>query len=71
MQVFQYAQMVVSVLLITVILLQNRGSGVSGVFGGGGNVYRTKRGLDKTLYKATIVLALLFFAISVASLLAS
>lgn len=68
MKLFQYAQIIVSVLLITVILLQNRGAGVSGLFGGGGNVYRTKRGLDKTLFKATIVLAFVFFAISIASL---
>ena len=62
--------MIVSVLLITVILLQNRGGGVSGIFGGsGGGNFSTKRGLDKTLFKATIVLAFAFFAISVASLL--
>jgi len=68
MRLFQYAQIVISVLLITVILLQNRGTGVSGLFGGGGGVYRTKRGLDKTLFKATIVLVILFFGISIATL---
>lgn len=68
MKLFQYAQIVISVLLITVILLQNRGTGVSGLFGGGGGVYRTKRGLDKTLFKATIVLVILFFGISIATL---
>ena len=69
MRLLQYAQIIVSALLITVILLQNRGAGVSGLFGGGGNVYSSKRGLDKTLFKATIVLAFAFFTISVASLL--
>ncbi|PLX21504.1 preprotein translocase subunit SecG [Candidatus Parcubacteria bacterium] len=71
MKLFQYAQLVVSILLITVILLQNRGAGVSGLFGGGGNVYSAKRGLDKTLFRATIVLAVIFLAISIASLLAA
>jgi len=70
MRLFQYAQIIVSILLITTILLQNRGGGVSGLFGGGGgNNFSTKRGLDKTLFKATIVLAFIFFAISVASLI--
>lgn len=60
---------IISVLLVTVILLQNRGSGVSGVFGGEGNVYRTKRGAEKFLFYATIVLAVLFFGVSLYSAL--
>ena len=60
---------IISVLLVTVVLLQNRGSGVSGVFGGEGNVYRTKRGAEKFLFYATIVLAVLFFGISLYSAL--
>ena len=70
MKLFQIAQLVVSIALITVILLQNKGGGVSGLFGGSGNVYSTKRGMDKTLFRATIVLALVFFGISIASILA-
>lgn len=56
-------QMIVSVLLIIAILLQNKGAGLSETFGGGaggGNVYQTKRGFDKFLFAATIVLAVLF-----------
>ncbi len=44
--------------------MQNRGSGVSGVFGGEGNVYRTKRGAEKFLFYATIVLAILLFGVA-------
>ena len=44
--------------------MQNRGSGVSGVFGGGGEVYRAKRGAEKLLFNGTIVLAVLFFSIA-------
>lgn len=53
-------QIVVSILLIISILLQNRGAGLSETFGGSGNVYQTKRGFDKFLFIATMVLAILF-----------
>ena len=55
-------QLIVSVLLITVILLQAKGSGLSGVFGGEGGVYRTRRGLEKGVFISTIILAILFLA---------
>lgn len=57
-------QIVVSILLVIVILLQQRGTGLSTTFGGMGNVYRTKRGLEKGLFVATVVLATLFVAIA-------
>ena len=57
-------QIVISVLLIISILFQNRGAGLSETFGGGGggggNVYQTKRGFDKFLFTATVILAVLF-----------
>ncbi len=59
------AQIVVSVLLIVAILLQNRGAGLGSAFGGSGGVYLTKRGLEKKLFIATIVLAVLFFSLSI------
>lgn len=65
----QIAQIVVSILLIIVILLQNRGAGLGSAFGGTGGVYLTKRGLEKKLYTATIVLAVIFFGLSLAGLL--
>lgn len=58
------AQVVVSVLLIVAILLQNRGAGLGSAFGGSGGVYLTKRGLEKKLFIVTIILAVLFFALS-------
>ncbi len=57
-------QVIISVLLITSILLQNRGTGLSETFGGSGNVYQTKRGFDKFLFRATIILAILFLGTS-------
>lgn len=53
-------QMAISALLIISILLQNKGGGLSETFGGSGNVYQTKRGFDKFLFIATIILAILF-----------
>jgi len=58
------AQIAIAVLLTVVILLQNRGTGLSGVFGGSGAVYRTKRGIEKTLFTLTIILSILFLGIS-------
>ena len=62
-------QIVVSVALITVILLQAKGSGLGGIFGGDSSIYKTRRGVEKTLYQATIGLSALFFAISILSVL--
>ena len=55
-------QIILSILLITVILLQHRGTALGGAFGGEGNVYRSRRGAEKFLFYATIVLAILFVA---------
>ncbi len=61
------SQIVVAILLMVAVLLQSRGSGLSGAFGGGGGgVYLTKRGLEKKLYIATIVLAIIFVLLSLA-----
>ena len=60
------AQLTVAVLMMLAILLQSRGAGLGDVFGGSGGVYLTKRGLEKKLYVATIVLAALFLLLSLA-----
>ncbi len=61
---FKIGQLVVSILLMVSILLQNRGTGLGSAFGGSGGVYLTKRGLEKKLYIATIVLAIIFIGLS-------
>lgn len=58
------AQIVVAILLMAAILMQNRGAGLGGVFGGSGGVYLTKRGLEKKLFITTIVLAVIFILLS-------
>jgi len=54
----------VSVLLVTAILIQQRGAGVSDVFGGGGASYSVRRGAEKKLHVVTIALVVLFLAIA-------
>lgn len=63
-------QAAISVLLIISILLQNRGTGLSETFGGGsGNSsYQTKRGFDKFLFRATLVLCTAFLGLALYSL---
>lgn len=57
-----------AMLLVGGILMQQRGTGLSGAFGGEGNVYRAKRGVEKTLFTATIIIAAVFFGSSLARL---
>ena len=58
--------MAVAILLILTILLQEKGVGLSSAFGGGGEFYRSKRGIDRILFIVTIVLATLFILASIA-----
>ncbi|MBA2521542.1 MAG: preprotein translocase subunit SecG [Chloroflexia bacterium] len=58
----------VSVVLILVILLQTKGSSFSGAFSGdSGSIYRTRRGVEKTLFQFTIGLAVFFVALAIVS----
>lgn len=57
-------QIVVCCLLVASVLLQNRAEGLGQMFGGGGEIFRTKRGLEKFLYYFTIVLILVLVVLS-------
>ena len=59
----------IAVLLTGAILLQARGTGLSSVFGGESTFYHTRRGVEKIIFWATVVLAVLFVATSIASFL--
>lgn len=63
-----FALIAVDVLLVITVLMQQREGGLSSVFGGEGNVYRSRRGLAKGIHYLTIVLAVLFVGLSVAVL---
>jgi protein translocase SecG subunit len=59
-------QIIVSIFLMTSILLQNRGAGLGSTFGGDFGGYYTKRGFEKFLFWATVVLGAFFIGISAA-----
>jgi preprotein translocase subunit SecG len=62
------AQIIVAVALILVSLLQVKGGGLGGIFGQADTVYRTKRGVEKTLFQFTIALVVIFVVLSIISL---
>jgi preprotein translocase subunit SecG len=62
-----FGQIIVSVALIFAILLQARGTGLSGTFGGDSAVYRSRRGIERRLWQFTILLLILFVLFSMAS----
>jgi preprotein translocase subunit SecG len=64
------AQLLISLVLVLVILLQTRGGDIGAAFGGGGgggSSFRTRRGLEKTLFQLTIALAVIFVGMSALS----
>ena len=66
---FNVAQIVLAIALVLAVLAQVRGGGLGGIFGQPDSVYRTRRGVEKTLFQVTIVLAVLFIAISLLTLI--
>ena len=64
---FAIGQIVVGIALMISILLQARGTGLSGAFGGDNAVYRSRRGVERRLWQFTIVLTVLFVLFSLAS----
>ena len=66
---FNVIQIIISVALILVVTLQVKGGGLGGIFGQADTVYRTKRGLERRLFQATIVLVVVFVITSIVSLL--
>ena len=68
MTLLHVAQIVVALMVIIIILAQARGGGLGGIFGGQGeSTFRTRRGIEKTLFRFTIVLVVLFMIISILS----
>ncbi len=65
----QFAQIIISIALIIVILVQAKGTGIGTVFGGSEGFYRSKRGVEKLFVYLTILLAISFFVLSLIQLL--
>lgn len=62
-------QVVIALALIPAILLQQRGGGLSAAFGGDGGAYRTRRGIERGVFVASIILSALFFATAVLNII--
>lgn len=67
--IISITQLVVVVLLIGAVLLQQKGVGLGSSFGGGDSVFTTRRGPEKVIFNATIVLSTLFIGLGLASFL--
>jgi preprotein translocase subunit SecG len=63
------AQILISMALIVLILLQAKGSSLGGMFGGEGSIYKSRRGVEKTLFNLTIIFSVLFLLISLFSVI--
>jgi preprotein translocase subunit SecG len=68
-QILFYSQIVVSIILIVLISIQQRGTALGAGFGGGGEVYSTRRGAQKKIYYATIVATVIFLVLGVLNIL--
>jgi preprotein translocase subunit SecG len=66
---FLIAQILISIALIATVLFQLRGGGIGGIFGQADSVYRTRRGIESTLFRLTIILVVLLviFAVLIAT----
>lgn len=63
----QIVQIIVSLALIVAVLLQTKGAGLGSIFGGEGGIYKSRRGVERTLFNITIGLVVIFFVVSVAT----
>lgn len=63
-QYLNIIQIIISITLIVIILIQVKGETGGSMFGGGAGVARTRRGLERTLFNATIVLSAIFLLVS-------
>jgi preprotein translocase subunit SecG len=61
------ATIIIAITLIGVVLLQGQNSGLGSAFGGDSGIYRTRRGVEKTLFNMTVALASLFLLLSLVS----
>jgi len=64
-----YGQIVVSIILVVLVALQQRGTALGSAFGGGGEFYSSRRGMQKNLFYATVVVAGIFIVLSILNVL--
>jgi len=66
---FNLVQIILSVGLITLVILQSKGGSLNRMFGGEGGVYKTRRGFEKTLFNVTILVIVAFFVFALLSVM--
>ena len=66
--ILNVTQIILSIAIILVILLQVKGGGLGGIFGQADSVYRTRRGLEKRLFQSTVVLIVVFLTVAIVTL---
>jgi len=62
-------QIILSIALVVLVILQSKGGSLSRMFGGEGGVYKTRRGVEKSLFMFTIGLVVAFFLFSILSVI--
>ena len=66
-EILNVFQILVALTVIGAVVLQAKGAGLGNIFGGAGDSYRTRRGLERSLFRGTIVLMLVFVGLSIAA----
>ena len=68
-EVLNVVQILIALVVIAAVILQAKGAGLGNIFGGAGAEasYRTRRGLERSLFRGTIVLMLIFVGLSIAA----
>lgn len=67
-EILNIVQILVALTVIAAVILQAKGAGLGNIFGGaGGDSYRTRRGIERSLFRGTIVLMLVFVGLSIAA----
>ena len=68
MTLLHVAQIIIALMVIIIIMVQVRGGGLGGIFGGSGeSAFRSRRGVERTLFRFTIVLVMVFILLSIFS----
>jgi preprotein translocase subunit SecG len=62
-----FIEILVSLLLIVLVLLQARGAGLGAIFGQDSSMFRTRRGAERLIFQITIVVAIIFCALAIAT----
>lgn len=62
-------QIIISIALIALTVMQSKGAGLGRMLGGDSSIYRTRRGVEKTMFNLTVILAVVFFLTSLLSVI--